>query len=144
MDVPAVFSWKQRSIVAPAPPGDICRARTGTRIALWTKDGGGLQVWTAGSKAPITRTLESGLSSSDPLNFSPDGKLLAARRYVFDSSTLRLVLRVDALNDQIAGFTADSRYIVSYRWLIDFPQPTYHPVTLEAVLEETCAKVSAP
>ena len=40
-----------------------------------------------------------------------------------------------------AGFSADGKYVVSRWWIAGFPEPTRHPITLDGVLEETCAKV---
>ena len=59
---------------------------------------------------------------------------------LFDTRTLQLSFRIP-MEGCFAGFSPDGKYVVSRRWLAGFPEPTRHPITLDGVLEETCAKV---
>jgi WD40 repeat protein len=102
-------------------------------------------LWTVGNSKPTVRSAEPTKVDSDKhLYFSPDGALLAmascTNTSLFDTRTLKLSFQIP-MEGCFAGFSRDEKYVVSRWWLAGFPEPTRHPITLEGVLEETCAKV---
>lgn len=111
-----------------------------------TYDDNAISIWTVGDSTPIRSPDRTTAEYDTPLYFSPDGALLAVANCnstpLFDTSTLQLRFEVP-MRGCFAGFTLDKKYVVSRAWVAGFPEPTRHPITLEGVLEETCAKVRA-
>jgi hypothetical protein len=110
-------------------------------------------IWTVGAKDPVIRSKPLGFAGSmagdrdDFLNFSPDGTLLAAAFpgaiHLYDANTLEVNFRIPlADGERFAGFSLDGKYILTFRWQGNFPEPTLHPITLDGVFLETCAKAS--
>jgi WD40 repeat protein len=116
----------------------------GERFATHGTDG--LALWKVGNSEPAVRSAGEipAASHETVLQFSPNGALLArghcSATWIADGDTLgvNLVLVTDGC---FAGFSPDGTYVVSSRMQAGFPEPTYHPITLDGVLAETCAKV---
>ena len=104
-----------------------------------------ISLWTVGDSKPTVRSPDR-TTVDDPLYFSPDGALLAVASCtnprVFNTRTLELSFRIP-MRGCFAGFSAAGKYVVSRWWIAGFPEPTRHPITLDGVLEETCAKVQS-
>jgi len=115
----------------------------GKRFAAHDQDG--IALWHVGDNKPTARSADPPLAlfNDSMIQFSPDGALLARGACPFtrlvDGHTLepRFVLMADGC---FAGFTPDGNSVVTSRRYGDFPEPTYHPITWEGVLAETCAK----
>lgn len=103
-----------------------------------------ISVWTVGNSTPVRSPDRTTANYDTPLYFSPNGALLVVASCtnppLFNTGTLQLSFRIP-MRGCFAGFSPDGKYVVSRWWLAGFPEPTRHPITLEGVLEETCAKV---
>jgi WD40 repeat protein len=115
----------------------------GRKFASYDHDA--ISLWTVGDSKPMVRSPERTSANYDtPLHFSPDGKWLAVASCnstpLFDTRRLQLNIRIP-MQGCFAGFSRDEKYVLSRRWVAGFPEPTRHPITLDGVLEETCAKV---
>jgi hypothetical protein len=115
----------------------------GRHFASYDHDG--ISLWTVGDSKPTVRSADRITANYDtPLHFSPDGALLAVasctNTSLFDTRTLQLSFRIP-MEGCFAGFSPDGKYVVSRWWVAGFPEPARHPITLDGVLEETCAKV---
>lgn len=108
-------------------------------------DSGSIEMRKTGHDRPVVDPVSAVVSDNTPLHFSPDGALLAVATCegppLYDAQTLKLRFRVP-MRGCFAGFTEDSQYVVSRAWLAEYPEPTLHPITLQGVLAETCAKVT--
>ena len=140
-----LFDWATGKVSAgPGSVGSLYAVSPdGQRFATYDHDA--ISIWAVGDSEPTVRSPERTTAEFDrPLYFSPDGGLLAVANCegtpLFDTSTLKLSIQVP-MRGCFAGFTLDKKYVVSRWWLAGFPEPTRHPITLEGVLEETCAKV---
>jgi len=127
-------------------------SRDGRQFASYEYAGNGtISLWTVGGSKPTVRSPDPTPANSDSLfYFSQDGVLLAVGSAVtrctdtslFDTRTLQLSFHIP-MEGCFAAFSEDGKYVVS-RWLpagAGFPEPTRHPITLDGVLAETCAKV---
>jgi len=104
-----------------------------------------ISIWNVGDSKPTVRSPDrTTIDYAPSMHFSPDGALLAEASCtgtrVFDTRTLQLAFQIP-MRGCFAGFSPDGKSIVSRSWVAGFPEPTSHPITLEGVLEETCAKV---
>jgi hypothetical protein len=104
-----------------------------------------ISLWTVGDSKPTIRSPDRTTANYEtPFYFSPDGALLAVAscsdQRLFNTRTLQLSFRIP-MRGCFAGFSADGKYVVSRWWVAGFPEPMRHPITLDGVLEEICAKV---
>ena len=60
---------------------------------------------------------------------------------LYDTATLELRFEVPIGNACFAGFSVDGEHLLSRTWHGIVPEATLHPLTLDGVLEETCARV---
>ncbi|NJM92654.1 MAG: WD40 repeat domain-containing protein [Rhodospirillaceae bacterium] len=139
------FDWATgRVSVGPGSVGSLYAVSPdGRHFATYDYDS--ISIWTVGDSEATVRSPARTVASRDtPLHFSPDGSLLAVASCMglplYDTRTLELAYRVP-MRGCFAGFSPDGKYVLSRWWVEGFPEPTRHPITLEGVLEETCAKV---
>lgn len=140
-----LFDWVTGKV--SAGPGSVdslyAISPDGKRFA--SADHDAILIWTTGENEPSVRSPErTTINRNTPLHFSPDGALLAAgscsTTRLFDTRNLQPAFNIP-MRGCFAGFSPDGKYVVSRLWVEGFPEPTRHPLTLEGVLEETCAKV---
>jgi hypothetical protein len=147
-----LFDWRTGA-VSGAPEGSTFAINPDER-RFAALQGDAIAIWTIGAKDPIVRSKPLGFAgfmagdSDNFLSFSPDGTLLAAAFpnviYVYDAKTLGVYFKVPvARGDRFAGFSLDGKYIVTFRWQSGFPEPTLHPITLDGVFLDTCAKAAS-
>jgi hypothetical protein len=140
-----LFDWETGRVSAGPPSVHALYAVNpdGRRFATYDHDG--IAIWTVGSTTPAVRSGRASLEYDESLHFSPDGTLLAVGDCgsvpLYDAATLDLRFRVPIGNACFAGFTHDGRYVVSRAWHGGAPEPVLHPITLDGVRAETCAKV---
>jgi len=140
-----LFDWATGNVASGPGSVDSLYAVSpdGRHFASYDYDA--ISIWRVGDSKPTVRSPDRTTADlNTPLHFSPDGALLAVASCtstsLFDARTLQLSFRIP-MRGCFAGFTPDGKYVVSRWWLAGFPEPTRHPITLEGVLEETCAKV---
>jgi WD40 repeat protein len=140
-----LFDWQSGSVTAG--PGSVHRlyavSPDGRHFATYDYDA--INIWTAGATTPVVRSGRVSANYDTPLQYNHDGTLLAVAKCgsvpIYDAATLELRFDVPIGNACFAGFTVDGTHLVSRRWHGSVPEPTLHPLTIEGVLEETCARV---
>jgi DNA-binding beta-propeller fold protein YncE len=151
-DGSVLFDWKTGAVSVVLEGSTFAISPDERRFAALQKDVIG--IWTIGAKEPTVRSEPLGFAGfmvgdrDDFLNFNPDGTLLAAAFpntiNIYDANTLRVNFRIPiAQGDRFAGFSLDGKSILTFRWQNGFPEPTLHPITLDGVFLETCAKVAS-
>lgn len=139
-----LFDWHTGTIATGPGSAESIYAVSpdGRRFATYERES--IAIWKVGDDGPEVRSDRAVLDYDTPLHFSPNGTLLAVAACgsprLYDARTLELRFRVP-MNGCFAGFTLDGKHLVSHRWRSGYPEPTLHPITLEGVLAETCAKV---
>jgi hypothetical protein len=111
-----------------------------------TYDHDGMLLWKTGAEKPQARSGRVSLNFDTPAYFSGDGALLAIARCasvpLYDANTLTPSFAVPIGKACFAGLSLDGKYVVSRTVHSNGnPEPTLHPITLDGVLSETCAKV---
>lgn len=140
-----LFDWQTGTV--SAGPGSVhslyAVSPDGRHFATYDYDT--INIWTVGATKPDVRSGRASASYDTPLYFNPDGTLLAVAKCgsvpLYDTGTLELRFEIPIGNACFAGFSADGKYLVSRTWQSNVPEPTLHPITLDGVLEETCARV---
>jgi len=140
-----LFDWHTGLVTAG--PGSIYSlyavSPDGQHFATYDYDT--IKIWTVGAKQPDVKSGRVSASYDTPLHFSPDGTLLAVAKCgsvpLYDTETLEHRFEVPLGNACFAGFSVDGKHLVSRTWHSSVPEPTLHPITLDGVIEETCARV---
>lgn len=151
-DGSVLFDWRTGAVSTIPEGSTFAISPDEQRFAALQGDVIGM--WTIGDMEPRGRSKPLGFvgfmagNLADFLNFSPDGTLLTAAFpnviNVYDANTLSVSFKVPvAQGDRFAGFSSDGKFILTFRWQSGFPEPTFHPVTLDGVFLETCAKVAS-
>jgi len=140
-----LFDWKTGAV--SVGPGSVhslyAVSPDGRRFA--TYDYETIKIWTVGATKPDIQSGRAIASHDTPLHFSPDGTLLTVAKCgsapLYDTTTLALRFEIPLGNGCFAGFSRDGKHVVSRAWHSGVPEPTLHPITLDGVLEQTCARV---
>lgn len=140
-----LFDWKSGKV--SAGPGSVHSLYAvnpdGQRFATYDHDA--ILIWRAGDTQPALRSGRVSVAYDTSLHFSPDGTLLAVGACgsvpLYQTDTLELHTSIPIGNSCFAGFTRDGQHVVSHTWHSGVPEPTFHPITLDGVLAETCARV---
>ena len=146
-----LFDWRDGSVSA-LPEGTNFTVSPDAQHVAGIQNGA-IGLWKIKAENPALRS-EPGSAgfmldnSDDALHFSPDASLLAAALpnvvQVYDARKLTIRLRIPlARGERFAGFSRDGGAIATFRWHHGFPEPTFHPLTLNGILRETCARTSA-
>jgi WD40 repeat protein len=140
-----LFDWQSGSVAEG--PGSVHRlyavSPDGRHFATYDYDT--INIWTVGATAPAVRSGRVSANFDTPLHYNHDGTLLAVAGCgsvpLYDTATLELRFEVPIGNACFAGFSVDGEHLLSRTWHGIVPEATLHPLTLDGVLEETCARV---
>jgi hypothetical protein len=139
-----LFDWQTRTVTTG--PGSLHRlygvSPDGRRFATYDHDT--IAIWTVGSTQPDVKSVRASADYDTPLYFNPDGAMLAVARCrsvpLYDTATLELRVDIPIGNACFAGFSVDGKHLVSRTWHGSVPEPTLHPLTVDGVIGETCAR----